>query len=50
MVGLPKTIDGDLKNEHIGTSFGFDTAISPLYLPHISLYLTSFGFDTAAKL
>ena len=26
VVGLPKTIDGDLKNEHIGTSFGFDTA------------------------
>jgi len=26
VVGLPKTIDGDLKNEHIETSFGFDTA------------------------
>ena len=26
VIGLPKTIDGDLKNEHIGTSFGFDTA------------------------
>jgi diphosphate-dependent phosphofructokinase len=25
VIGLPKTIDGDLKNEHIGTSFGFDT-------------------------
>ena len=25
-VGVPKTIDGDLKNEHIETSFGFDTA------------------------
>jgi pyrophosphate--fructose-6-phosphate 1-phosphotransferase len=24
--GVPKTIDGDLKNEHIETSFGFDTA------------------------
>ena len=26
VVGVPKTIDGDLKNEHIETSFGFDTA------------------------
>ena len=26
VVGLPKTIDGDLKNEHCETSFGFDTA------------------------
>ena len=26
VVGVPKTIDGDLKNEHIRTSFGFDTA------------------------
>lgn len=26
MVGCPKTIDGDLKNEHIEVSFGFDTA------------------------
>ncbi len=26
VVGCPKTIDGDLKNEHIQTSFGFDTA------------------------
>ncbi len=24
--GCPKTIDGDLKNEHIPVSFGFDTA------------------------
>lgn len=24
--GLPKTIDGDLKNEYVETSFGFDTA------------------------
>lgn len=24
--GVPKTIDGDLKNEYIATSFGFDTA------------------------
>jgi pyrophosphate--fructose-6-phosphate 1-phosphotransferase len=23
---LPKTIDGDLKNDHIEISFGFDTA------------------------
>ncbi|MEM4368076.1 MAG: diphosphate--fructose-6-phosphate 1-phosphotransferase [Candidatus Anstonellales archaeon] len=26
VVGVPKTIDGDLKNNHIETSFGFDTA------------------------
>ena len=26
MIGVPKTIDGDLKNEWIETSFGFDTA------------------------
>jgi len=26
VLGVPKTIDGDLKNDHIETSFGFDTA------------------------
>ncbi|MDT8389614.1 MAG: diphosphate--fructose-6-phosphate 1-phosphotransferase [Lentisphaeria bacterium] len=26
VIGCPKTIDGDLKNDHIATSFGFDTA------------------------
>jgi len=26
VVGCPKTIDGDLKNEHVQISFGFDTA------------------------
>jgi len=26
VIGVPKTIDGDLKNERIETSFGFDTA------------------------
>ena len=26
VIGAPKTIDGDLKNEHIPVSFGFDTA------------------------
>jgi len=26
VVGVPKTIDGDLQNEHIQVSFGFDTA------------------------
>lgn len=30
VVGVPKTIDGDLKNEYIEASFGFDTA-SKLY-------------------
>lgn len=27
VVGCPKTIDGDLKNQYIETSFGFDTAV-----------------------
>lgn len=26
VIGVPKTIDGDLKNRYIATSFGFDTA------------------------
>ena len=26
VIGCPKTIDGDLKNEHIEVSFGFETA------------------------
>lgn len=26
-IGVPKTIDGDLKNKNIETSFGFDTAV-----------------------
>jgi pyrophosphate--fructose-6-phosphate 1-phosphotransferase len=26
VVGVPKTIDGDLSNEHIEISFGYDTA------------------------
>ncbi|MCR5724537.1 MAG: diphosphate--fructose-6-phosphate 1-phosphotransferase [Treponema sp.] len=26
VIGVPKTIDGDLKNDHIETSFGFDTS------------------------
>lgn len=26
VIGCPKTIDGDLKNDHIPVSFGFDTA------------------------
>lgn len=26
VVGVPKTIDGDLKNDHVAISFGFDTA------------------------
>ena len=28
VIGVPKTIDGDLKNKQIETSFGFDTANS----------------------
>ena len=27
VIGVPKTIDGDLKNTHIPVSFGFDTAV-----------------------
>lgn len=27
VIGVPKTIDGDLKNPYIETSFGFDTAV-----------------------
>ncbi|MDR1625588.1 MAG: diphosphate--fructose-6-phosphate 1-phosphotransferase [Spirochaetia bacterium] len=27
VIGVPKTIDGDLKNEYIESSFGFDTAV-----------------------
>lgn len=27
VIGVPKTIDGDLKNKYIETSFGFDTAV-----------------------
>ncbi len=27
VVGIPKTIDGDLKNKYVETSFGFDTAV-----------------------
>ncbi len=26
VIGVPKTIDGDLKNQHVEVSFGFDTA------------------------
>src|SRR5207253_1500118 len=26
IIGVPKTIDGDMKNDRIETSFGFDTA------------------------
>ena len=26
VIGVPKTIDGDLQNEHVAISFGFDTA------------------------
>ena len=29
VIGCPKTIDGDLKNDQIETSFGFDTACKP---------------------
>eukprot|EP00166_Cyanidium_caldarium_P004950 ctg_561.g204 len=32
VVGVPKTIDGDLRNEYIEASFGFDTACKVPYL------------------
>ena len=31
VIGCPKTIDGDLKNDQIETSFGFDTACKTYY-------------------
>ena len=35
VIGVPKTIDGDLKNNDIAISFGFDTAckVRPARLP-----------------
>ena len=38
VIGVPKTIDGDLKNGQVATSFGFDTACKvrccmPILLP-----------------
>ena len=30
VIGCPKTIDGDLKNEQIETSFGFDPEVSTM--------------------
>jgi len=33
VIGAPKTIDGDLKNEYIPVSFGFDTVRSALFFP-----------------
>ncbi len=35
VIGVPKTIDGDLKNRYVETSFGFDTAVR-LYAELIS--------------
>ena len=38
VVGVPKTIDGDLKNDAIAVSFGFDTAckVGISFLGHAS--------------
>ncbi len=33
VIGVPKTIDGDLKNSQVATSFGFDTACK-VWSPH----------------
>ncbi len=35
IIGVPKTIDGDLQNEYLQTSFGFDTAVK-LYAELVS--------------
>lgn len=32
VIGVPKTIDGDLKNAQVATSFGFDTACKVRHL------------------
>ena len=33
VIGVPKTIDGDLKNAQVATSFGFDTACKVMSAP-----------------
>ena len=53
VIGCPKTIDGDLKNEQIEISFGFDTATKTYAtidgdLKNEQIEI-SFGFDTATK-
>jgi len=45
VIGVPKTIDGDLKNAQVATSFGFDTACKVRYLgfevwPGSPMYMT----------
>jgi 6-phosphofructokinase len=42
VIGVPKTIDGDLKNEHVAISFGFDTAckvVAPFQTPTFYIYI-----------
>ena len=36
VIGVPKTIDGDLKNAQVATSFGFDTACKVMNIAHTS--------------
>jgi pyrophosphate--fructose-6-phosphate 1-phosphotransferase len=43
VIGCPKTIDGDLKNAHIETSFGFDTAVKTY-----SELISNIGRDAAS--
>ena len=40
VVGVPKTIDGDLKNAQVATSFGFDTAckVRPDLTPYTAMW------------
>jgi hypothetical protein len=33
VIGVPKTIDGDLKNDAVAVSFGFDTACKARAVP-----------------
>lgn len=39
VVGVPKTIDGDLKNDAVAISFGFDTACKVWSILYHCLYI-----------
>lgn len=41
--GCPKTIDGDLKNEYVPISFGFDTAAKTFRCTHSTLPVRYFA-------
>ena len=40
VIGCPKTIDGDLKNDMIETSFGFDTACKTMLKLSVTFSVT----------